>query len=480
MCRFFSNPSYGFSKQLSVLPFLFILILLCGPISAMADSERMAEHYKVYSADKRCMAATFPDWDRLIDVENRKIVPNPEGERTEVYVLGLNGNKTLKAKLNEYAHSMYVRCYQKHDGKTSVLLIRGHGWPRGTRASDSVNAYSFYLDGKLMNRYSTLDIALFPANVAPFLSHHSIQKKQPEINIGPDGQEVFQVFTVDGRTVSFDLPSGRITRHLKNNVTQQALFDAVEMGDINGINTAIKKGADIHDWYKDGYARPFGWTPLRWALHKKQEAAARFLIKQGADVNAKSFDGIFKFTEAEMKNWKHQKSNDTYWNPDKLFLNNAFHPKWVEPMSRAFKELTRKETLRRHEGRTPLHDVLSSDTNFDSFPRKECGDTEAVRLLLESGADFHGASMTGRKPIHSAVSCSNFDAVHLLLKHGAHLNSRDSRENTPLHLAVVHVIPKMVPFLLNKGADPNLSSKDGGDAVTLCCALRLRRRERKA
>ena len=145
-----------------------------------------------------------------------------------------------------------------------------------------------------MNRYSTLDIALFPDNVSRSISHYTFEKKTPEFHTETDGREVFQLFTEDGRTVSFDLPSGRVTRHLKDNRMQQTLFDAVEQGDTDGIKKALDQGADINAWYKDGYARPFGWTPLRWALHKKQEDAARFLIKRGADINAKSFDGIYE------------------------------------------------------------------------------------------------------------------------------------------------------------------------------------------
>ena len=389
------------------------------------------------------MAKSTPQ-NYYIDKKGRKIgVIGWDKGTTEVYVLGSDGEKIPNAKYDWYAFQMYVKCFKNSSGKTSVLLIRGHGWSQGLQANDNALAYAFYVDGKLMNRYSTLDLALFPENVEHSVSHYMFLQKilgihEPLLW----GQDVFQVITLDGRTVSFDLPSGNVTSQLKNNVLQKALFDAVGQGDISGIKKALKRGAKLNDWYRDGYARPFGWTSLRYALHKKQEAVARFLIDQGADVNAKTFDGIYIVPKEELQKKYKPEPDVLHYS---VFHRNYDRPQWVEPTAQVIKNVSMDETHIQHEGHTLLYDMVSADS------------VTYVKLLLEAGADPNRESDNGNTPLHFAVRRKNLKLAKVLLQNGADPNRLTHYlSEAPLHEAVSARSPEMIELLVDHGAELNL------------------------
>ncbi len=73
-------------------------------------------------------------------------------------------------------------------------------------------------------------------------------------------------------------------------------------------------------------------------------------------------------------------------------------------------------------GDTPLHIV-------------SCwGDCEAIKTLIEAGADIDAHGERGFTPLHYATEQNNFDAVMLLLSLGAK-NMENSDGDTPAELA---------------------------------------------
>ena len=89
----------------------------------------------------------------------------------------------------------------------------------------------------------------------------------------------------------------------------------------------------------------------------------------------------------------------------------------------------------------------------------------AFRTAVENG-DFaamedapaalvHAPDETGQTPIMWATTAGRADVVRWLLRRGARVNECHPDTSTPLCLAVVYQ-PKLVPLLLEAGADPNL------------------------
>jgi len=90
-----------------------------------------------------------------------------------------------------------------------------------------------------------------------------------------------------------------------------------------------------------------------------------------------------------------------------------------------------------------------------------------VRRLIDAGADPGVASRNGMmvQPLHAAVASRNLDAVRLLLDHGADPNARQQVGYTPLMGAAGSGRNDLVDLLLEHGADPSLTAEDGKTAA---------------
>jgi uncharacterized protein len=98
------------------------------------------------------------------------------------------------------------------------------------------------------------------------------------------------------------------------------------------------------------------------------------------------------------------------------------------------------------------------------------GSVEAIKVLLDSGADVNLPGPTGddwdATPLQHAILQRQPAAVRLLLDRGADLKRGASGSLMPLFLAAGDTDPTILKLLLAHGADPSVEGENGATALS--------------
>jgi ankyrin repeat protein len=139
----------------------------------------------------------------------------------------------------------------------------------------------------------------------------------------------------------------------------------------------------------------------------------------------------------------------------------------ADPNSRAVGAQTPIE-LARMLGKTEMLKLMSSITGDkpvvtpDAFYMAAlAGETDRVREMIEAGADLHARAELGDTALHGAANGGREDIVRLLLEAGADPNARGATGATPLMRAAGASSAGSVRALLGAGADVDALDDDG-------------------
>lgn len=193
------------------------------------------------------------------------------------------------------------------------------------------------------------------------------------------------------------------------------------------------KNMDVNDRDADGN------TALHKAIARNDFAAVKVLIKKGADIHLKDFNGY----------------------DARQIADNALNRRLAD----YFRELER-ETERLHEA-VEANDVVAvssslrrgaslgmRDIRLDTVLHRAAQSNfpEVGKLLIHNGARMEAKNYLGETPLITASLRDHYDFMKMLLEEGANVNAIDERRQTARDIAEIRANPKILSLLEAKGS----------------------------
>jgi ankyrin repeat protein len=167
------------------------------------------------------------------------------------------------------------------------------------------------------------------------------------------------------------------------------LTTAADKGDAEAIKKLVNDGVNVNSRISGGV------TPLMHCLMQRNKEGFRALLENGADPNVIMQNGRTVMHVAAME--------------DSLYLQEAL-AHGGDP------DLLNKGN-RSSPGRTPLFEAVAIHTSVrDPISLSH---PENVRLLIASGADVNHKNDKGTTPLSLAAECGQYEAMFMLLEAGA-------------------------------------------------------------
>jgi ankyrin repeat protein len=254
-----------------------------------------------------------------------------------------------------------------------------------------------------------------------------------------------------------------------------ALIDAARTGDARKVQALLRSGRRPNVTSADGT------TPLHWAAYREDVALVDLLVGAGADIKAANRYGATPLSLAAA-------------NGNAAVIGRLLEA-GADPNASTSGGETALMTASRTGVVAAVETLVArgADVNARESTRGQTalmwaageGHADVVRLLLKAGADLNaksrapaGAPMTSGSstyrrsvaridvftPFMFAVRANRIDAVRVLLEAGADVNEMLPDGTSALVVAVHNAHYGMASFLLDKGADPN-AAKQGWTAL---------------
>lgn len=200
------------------------------------------------------------------------------------------------------------------------------------------------------------------------------------------------------------------------------LLIAAEKGVLKDVEKYVKEGADVNTKTFEGV------TPLMYASQKGHLEVAEFLLEKGADTDLQPDDGISSLHGAVMFN-----------NLDVAEL------------------LIQKKAdinIQDKKGATPLMYAIA----YGYFVMAD--------MLIYYEASLDIADKQGNSPLSVAVYSGSYELTQLLLQNGANVNHQDDKGNTPLILASQFGYNDLADLLILYSADVNIQNNSNLTALS--------------
>ncbi|MHB0998687.1 MAG: ankyrin repeat domain-containing protein [Armatimonadota bacterium] len=220
----------------------------------------------------------------------------------------------------------------------------------------------------------------------------------------------------------------------------RSIATCVYDNDIEEIKSQIKKGVDVNK-----PSGKLGLLPLNCAIDKNDMNIFKFLIDNGADINAADKDGCTPLMYAAS-------CGNTAIAKNLIDKSAKIHVKdkgGYSPLLTAIRDGHNDiAAMLLDNGADPNERMDDKDPDLVDTPLKIAvydNNIEAVSFLLKKGADVNARVFNNSTVLFTAVRQGNVDIVKLLLSYGADINIKDKQGNTPVTFIMVAETNKKIP-----------------------------------
>lgn len=205
-----------------------------------------------------------------------------------------------------------------------------------------------------------------------------------------------------------------------------------------------------------------GNTPLHWAAYNNNLEMVKYLVEQGAEVNAKNNCGVTPLHFAALNNnlemVKYLVDKKAEVNAkDKKCGMTPLHWAASENNPEVVKYLIQKKAtvnLQDNNGKTALHWAAQK------------GQLKPIEILVCNGAQIDASlAPLSQSPLHLAAINGQLTAMKLLKKLGANVRLLDGLGNNLLHTSVLSNDPKIIDYLKKKRWNVNAKNAEGWTAL---------------
>jgi ankyrin repeat protein len=200
------------------------------------------------------------------------------------------------------------------------------------------------------------------------------------------------------------------------------IFTAIRLNDSSAVKRFIKSGADL------SYSEQYGMSPLVAAIQQNNPRIVTMLIDAKADVNEK------RNAAASIGTYGH---GDRWWLDRPIMNENTGYTPLLIAIACESSDIGKKveciDTLLRHNADV---NVKNNQGMTPLLCAAAFGNTAAVRLLVERGADVNPPD-SQISPLLCAAARQDFDLLKYLVMHHAKKDVKDSMGRNPFYITML-------------------------------------------